>query len=286
MGAAWPSQLLQVKLSPIPKKNGHAMVSSGKVRLIAVSSHVYRCWGSMRAQQCSNWLAQITPPTVCGGIKGRGTFDILADVALTWHEALQADLSDARAQFAHLTLDASRCFDTLSYEALIDIAQQVGVPHEVCVPFLAYLRGHKRLLVTKGWLGPTISPTRGLPQGDSLSVFMCVLWGIAACKSIEAITDGRVQVAVYMDDISIMATCSADLRLASGAAAHFMDSWHVQLNISKCTIAMSAQAQRLWQCDLQMSIADTFRLLGVEIGHTHTGEIMLERIREADSRLD
>eukprot|EP00971_Amphidinium_carterae_P216745 4302785-Amphidinium_carterae.1 len=35
-----------------------------------------------------------------------------------------------------------------------------------------------------------------------------------------------------------------------------------------------------------MSIADTFRLLGVEIGHTHSGEIMLERIREADSRLD
>eukprot|EP00971_Amphidinium_carterae_P262479 5206559-Amphidinium_carterae.1 len=65
-----------------------------------------------------------------------------------------------------------------------------------------------------------------------------------------------------------------------------MDNWHVQLNISKCTIAMSAQAQRLWQCDLQMSIADTFKLLGVEIGHSHTGEIMLERIREADSRLD
>eukprot|EP00971_Amphidinium_carterae_P073367 1450872-Amphidinium_carterae.1 len=84
----------------------------------------------MRAQQCSHWLAQITPSTVCGGIKGRGTFDILADVALTWHEALQADLNDTRAQFAHLTLDASRCFDTLSYEALIDIAQQVGVPLE------------------------------------------------------------------------------------------------------------------------------------------------------------
>eukprot|EP00971_Amphidinium_carterae_P204896 4066433-Amphidinium_carterae.1 len=171
------------------------MVASGKVRLIAVSSHVYRCSGSMRVQQCSHWLAQITPPTISGGIKGRGTFDILADVALTWHEALQADLNDARAQFAHLTLDASRCFDTLSYEALIEIAQKVGVPPEVCVPFLTYLRGHKRLLVTKGWLGPTIIPTRGLPQGDSLSVFMCVLWGIAACKSIEAVTNGRVQVA-------------------------------------------------------------------------------------------
>eukprot|EP00971_Amphidinium_carterae_P177296 3515968-Amphidinium_carterae.1 len=169
-GASWPTQLLQVKLSPIPKKNGRALVASGKVRLIAVSSHVYRCWGSMRAQQCSLWLAQITPPTVCGGIKGRGTCDILADVALTWHEALQADLGDSRSQFAHLTLDASRCFDTLCYEALIEIATQVGVPPEACVPFLTYLRGHKRQLVTKGWLGPTISPTRGLPQGDSLSV--------------------------------------------------------------------------------------------------------------------
>eukprot|EP00971_Amphidinium_carterae_P309064 6141351-Amphidinium_carterae.1 len=99
-------------------------------------------------------------------------------------------------------------------------------------------------------------------------------------------TDGKVQVAVYMDDISIMATCSSDLQLASGAAALFMKNWHVQLNISKCTIAMSAQAQRLWACDLEMSLANTFRLLGVEIGHSHSGEIMLERIHEADSRLD
>eukprot|EP00971_Amphidinium_carterae_P003359 66189-Amphidinium_carterae.1 len=53
-----------------------------------------------------------------------------------------------------------------------------------------------------------------------------VLWGIAACKSIEAISAGNVQVAVYMDDISIMATCAADLQLASGAAAHFMQNWH------------------------------------------------------------
>eukprot|EP00971_Amphidinium_carterae_P216384 4295070-Amphidinium_carterae.4 len=262
-GAPWPSQLLQVKLSPIPKKKGRAHVASGKVRLIAITS-----------------------PTVCGGIRGRGTFDILADVALTWHESLQADQGDPRSQFAHLTLDASRCFDTLSYEALIEIARLVGVPPEVCVHFLAYLRGHKRQLVTKGWLGPTISPTRGLPQGDSLSVFMCVLWGIAACKSIEAMTAGNVQVAVYMDDISIMATCASELHLASGAAALFMNNWHVQLNISKCTIAMSVQAQRLWACDLEMSLANTFRLLGVEIGHSHSGEIMLERINEADSRLD
>eukprot|EP00971_Amphidinium_carterae_P203694 4042533-Amphidinium_carterae.1 len=77
-----------------------------------------------------------------------------------------------------------------------------------------------------------------------------------------------------------MATCVADLQLASGAAAHFMQNWHGQLNISKCNIAMSAQAQRLWKCDLQMSLANKFRLLGVEIGHTHFGEIMLERIQE------
>eukprot|EP00971_Amphidinium_carterae_P184803 3668731-Amphidinium_carterae.5 len=89
-----------------------------------------------------------------------------------------------------------------------------------------------------------------------------------------------------MDDISIMATCVSDLQLAFGAAALFMKNWHVQLNISKCTTAMSAQAQRLWMCDLEMSLANTFRLLGVEIGHSHTGEIMLERINEADSRLD
>eukprot|EP00971_Amphidinium_carterae_P095876 1897372-Amphidinium_carterae.3 len=153
----------------------------------------------MRSQQCSEWLSQITLATVCGGIKGRDTLDILADVALTWHESLQADQHDPASQFAHLTLDASRCFDTLSYEALIEIARLDGVPSEICVPFLAYLHGHKRQMVTKGWLGPIISPTCGRPQGDSLSVFMCVLWGIAACKSIEEVTSGRVQVAVYMD---------------------------------------------------------------------------------------
>eukprot|EP00971_Amphidinium_carterae_P007972 157925-Amphidinium_carterae.1 len=128
----------------------------------------------------------------------------------------------------------------LSYEALIEIAQKVGVPSAICVPFLLYLRGHKRQLVTKGWLGHTVSPSRGLPQGDSLSVFLCVLWGIDACKFIESATDRKVQVAVYMDYISIMATCSTALHLPSGAAALFM-KWLVQLNNSKCTIALSQQ---------------------------------------------
>eukprot|EP00971_Amphidinium_carterae_P055605 1096249-Amphidinium_carterae.1 len=79
---------------------------------------------------------------------------------------------------------------------------------------------------------------------------MCVFWGIAACKSIEEVTSGRVQVAVYMDDIFVMATCASDLQLAYGAAAYFMKNWHVQLNISKCTLAMSSQAQKLWKCEL------------------------------------
>eukprot|EP00971_Amphidinium_carterae_P033944 668155-Amphidinium_carterae.1 len=70
----WPHQLLEVRLAPLPKGDGEGVIPSSKVRLVSVSSHVYRSWSS--------------PPEIYGGVKGRSTFDVVAIATSMWSQAV------------------------------------------------------------------------------------------------------------------------------------------------------------------------------------------------------
>eukprot|EP00971_Amphidinium_carterae_P154691 3066961-Amphidinium_carterae.2 len=74
-GQPWPWQLLEVRLAPIPKGDGVGISESSKVRLVSISSHVYRSWSWIRCKQSSSWLATVSHAEIHGGIQGRGTFE-------------------------------------------------------------------------------------------------------------------------------------------------------------------------------------------------------------------
>eukprot|EP00971_Amphidinium_carterae_P326362 6457088-Amphidinium_carterae.1 len=77
----------------------------------------------------------------------------------------------------------------------------MGLPSSVCLPFAAFVTQHKRVLALRNWAGPEISPVRGLPQGDSLSVLFAVIWGIAMHGVIRsALPQPDLTLAIYLDD--------------------------------------------------------------------------------------
>eukprot|EP00971_Amphidinium_carterae_P176545 3500188-Amphidinium_carterae.1 len=164
-GSPWPFQLLEVRLAPIPKGDGEGLTSCAKDRLVSVSSHVYRSWSWIRTKQASDWLESVTPSEIYGGVKGRSTFDVIALATSMWSQS-----SFNHEPLGQLSLDTSKCFDTLSHAVLLRLAYRLGLPSAVCVPFEAFVVHHKRILALRNWVGPDIHPVRGLPQGDSLSV--------------------------------------------------------------------------------------------------------------------
>eukprot|EP00971_Amphidinium_carterae_P085396 1689329-Amphidinium_carterae.1 len=173
-GEQWPHQLLEVRLAPLPKGDGEGVIPSSKVRLVSVSSHVYRSWSWIRTKQASEWLESITPHEIYGGVKGRSTFDVVAIATSMWSQVVHNE--EALGQ---LSLDTSKCFDTLSHSVLLRLADRMGLPSSVRLRFEAFVVHHKRVLALRNWAGPEINPVRGLPQGDSLSVLFAVIWGIA-----------------------------------------------------------------------------------------------------------
>eukprot|EP00971_Amphidinium_carterae_P272505 5408975-Amphidinium_carterae.1 len=250
-GQQWPSQLLVLKWVPLSKERSGEAVGVEKTRLISVSSHIVRTWSTARARQATDFLAKVCPVAVQGGLPHRSTFDVLGQSSARWCIA-QA----SRSPFCELSLDCSKCFDTLDAGALCDIAVAVNFMPGIFLAFRRFALTQHRLLTMHGWCGPSTVPTRGVPQGDGLSVVLAVL----------APTAGAVA-------------------KSFGVAAVYLGSWGVQLNPQKSNVAFVRQ-DNVPAAMAELQQVSSFRLLGVSSGPSPSDSLLLERLTEANTRLD
>eukprot|EP00971_Amphidinium_carterae_P262531 5207550-Amphidinium_carterae.2 len=274
-GQPWPWQLLE--------GDGVGISESSKVRLVSISSHVYRSWSWIRCKQSSSWLASVSRAEIHGGIQGRGTFDVVTVAANQWQLAQACD-----KELGQLLLDSSKCFDTLFHDALLEIGTGLGLPDSVSVPFRSFVSCHVRILALRGWVGPSIYPKRGLPQGDSLSVLYAVIWAIALRNMVRRVVPSdEVTLAIYLDDISFSSASPALLLRCFAAAQCFLDLWKVLLNVNKTVLLLSARAKENWPTVFgDICPTDSSKLLGVEIGPVLTGSVLVERLEQCLVRLD
>eukprot|EP00971_Amphidinium_carterae_P277072 5498525-Amphidinium_carterae.1 len=50
-----------------------------------------------------------------------------------------------------LSLDTSKCFDTLSHSVLLRLSAKMGLPLSVRLPFEAFVTRHRRVLALRNW---------------------------------------------------------------------------------------------------------------------------------------
>eukprot|EP00971_Amphidinium_carterae_P134612 2667964-Amphidinium_carterae.1 len=123
-----------------------------------------------------------------------------------WQQAVHQD-----AELGQLSLDTSKCFDTLSHSTLLRLSAQMGLPLVVRRPFEDFVTRHRR--------------------GDSLSVLFAVIWGIAMHGVIRcALPQPELTLAIYLDDVTFMSADPSLLLRALAASEAFMLSWNIQLN--------------------------------------------------------
>eukprot|EP00971_Amphidinium_carterae_P281913 5596247-Amphidinium_carterae.2 len=268
-GQPWPWQLLEVRLAPIPKGEGRG--------------HIYPSWSWLRAKQASEWLSEITNYEIHGGIQGRSTFDVLTVASNQWHLA-----ESNGEQLGQLLLDSSKWFDTLSHEALLEIGQALRLPEEITTPFCSFVSCHVRVLCLRGWVGPSIYPQWGVPQGDSLSVLYAVVWAMALRGVVRAAVPSlQVSLTVYLDDVSIASSDHALLLRCFAAAQCFMDSWKVCLNVDKTQLLLSTCARVEWpEVFAGVEVLGSAKLLGVEIEPVLSGGVLRDRLEQCLVRLE
>eukprot|EP00971_Amphidinium_carterae_P249709 4956302-Amphidinium_carterae.1 len=143
-----------------------------------------------------------------------------------------------------MSLDCSKCFDTLDVSALCDLAISRGLLPGVFGAFCRLSLSHERVLAHKGWRGPSTVPKTGLAQGDGLSVVLAILWGWSLQKCV-CVSGVSLCVLVYLDDISVSASTVTEVSRGFVAAATFLWSWGVCLNPSKSTISFLGQTDQI-----------------------------------------
>eukprot|EP00971_Amphidinium_carterae_P067254 1331230-Amphidinium_carterae.1 len=144
---------------------------------------------------------------------------------------------------------------------------------------------HQRVLVMKGWKGPTTLPKRGLPQGDGLSVVLAVLWGWAL-QSFVAESGFDLSVLVYLDDVSISAPACSEVAKGFALASSFLWGWGVQLNASKSSVAYIGQGAHVPDAMHALERVSSFKLLGINTGPDPSDVLLAARVQEANERLD
>eukprot|EP00971_Amphidinium_carterae_P030384 597725-Amphidinium_carterae.1 len=279
-GQCWPTQLLQVKWAPLSKDKAGEVTAVEKTRLISISSHVLRTWSSARAKQCTACLSRMAPATVFGGLPHKCTQDVLGRSALKWSAAQTKGLP-----FCELSLDCTRCFDTLDVKGLGAVAESMGLMPRVFEAFVRFSLQQDRILSMKGWRGPATRPSRGLPQGDGLSVVLAVIWGWALHNQVD-ILGGDLSLLVYLDDVSISAGSVGDVSRAFALTASYFMCWGVALNPTKCAVAYINQTEGIPESMEALERVSAFKLLGVNTGPEPTDDLLEGRIRDANDRLD
>ena len=232
--AEWPEDLRWVRIAVLRKPGTEAAPEAGKVRLIAVENLLVRCWATCRAQSLMPWLKRVIGDGVIGGVAGRAAMPVAAsrDLART--------LCRARSvAWGEVSYDFSKCFDTLPRALLLDLAEAKGMPRAVVRAIAAWLGTAKRFLVFRGRASEEVPSSRGVPQGNALSVTLAIVCAsVWHAQTVSLVSQGCMVVA-YLDDFNVSTTHPQDIQRSIGITVCFAERWKIQLNQRKRCVVLS-----------------------------------------------
>lgn len=192
-GQPWPSQMMVGLVSALAKTPEAQRVQ--QYRPITVLTLCYRIWASIRAKQCLRLLMQIVPFSLMGNIPKRSPkmmwFHIQACIEMAHHD---------RQSIAGSVIDIVKCFNLLSRYPLMQVAEHIGLPKCVLVPWKQALSQIHRKFSVRGGVSPGLDSTTGYPEGCPLSVVAMAI-GNVICEHWMKHRYPTVQTWSFVDNI-------------------------------------------------------------------------------------
>ena len=223
--ADWPDQL-KTGLCLALAKSDHACTAEAH-RPIVVFSICYRTWAALRAKQLTYQLLPYLPPGEFGFLPSRETGQYWLCLQASVEHMLQLGLD-----FAGLSTDLRRAFNTISRPLTAALGAHMGVPDSVMVPWQSFLRSCQR----RFQLGNTVSSpafsSTGVPEGDSLSVFAMIQLDAAFHKYMQVFAPG-VRSLSYVDNLALSASRASDLAQGWVTLESFFQLWGMSTDTKK-----------------------------------------------------
>ena len=194
-GEQWPTAWMTGIIHALEKRVGATKVTD--FRPITIFSLAYRVWGSIRARQILQHLADKAPEELIGNRPRRET----AHVWYVVSSLVESSLCET-SPLAGAVADITKCFNALPRVPIFVLAQLVGIPAPVCNAWHRALGQMERRFCVAGCIGNGLKSTCGFPEGDALSV--CAMFLVNLAQN------------------AYLANCRVDLRAWS-----FVDDWQL-----------------------------------------------------------
>ena len=161
----FPTWMMDARVLPVSKQQG--ATSPKYTRPITILPIIYRLWSRVLARKILDaWKYQLSD-SITGFVPGRNSFDFVYRMQLHL-EATQH--GHCQQHWGGITLDLTKCFNTLPQEPLCHILIRLGVPTRLAQQWIKSLHNMQRHWQVHGQLHPVELATTGVPEGDSLSV--------------------------------------------------------------------------------------------------------------------
>ena len=182
-------------------------------------------------------------------------------------------------------VDLSKAFDSVSHDSLWVACRALGVPFPLIDYLQSFYRGSKTRLRLDGRLSGEIHCTRGIKQGDPLSVHLFNAVVDLATRKLDPgvgfdLEGQKTSFLAYADDIVLLARTNTGLRRSFDTLQSEFAMSGLAVNALKCaTLRIDVDGKnKRWVVNPSpvlaaggvevraLSIAETYRYLGAEVG--------------------
>lgn len=134
-------------------------------RPITILGYLVRLTSKLVADQILHQWASAWPPELSGGLPQRSARDLSLQQLITIENA-----KTTRTAWGGWTMDLVKAFNLIPRRVVWFLFQLLGIPEEATCCWFRSLARLTRSLQSGKDLGPPMTSTTGLPEGDSLSV--------------------------------------------------------------------------------------------------------------------
>eukprot|EP00438_Fugacium_kawagutii_P032420 Skav234923 [mRNA] locus=scaffold840:956698:961575:+ [translate_table: standard] len=240
-GGDWPQCVLYGVVNLLAKDQFPSSID--RYRPVVVFSVIYRTWSSLRSKQLIACLARFLDCDTYGFVPGREAQQLW----LMLHAEIELALQ-SRQSLCGLSTDLVRAFNHVPRQHTFRLSEHLGVPSCVLQPWKSFLSTCTRAFMVHGCLSSATKSSRGLPEGDALSVYAMLQLDFAYHVYMRSFAPA-VRVFSFVDNLSLVAHRVGDLVQGLACLQQFLTLWGLDLDSKKsyCWALTTQQRRQLTQ---------------------------------------
>ena len=251
----WPRQMLTGLVTCISKVDDpHLPDHFRPIHLFTVA---HRIWASIRVRQLLRLLLPFVPDELHGFMPTKETTQVWFEIQC-WIELALAQGVDWHGCSA----DIQKCFNSIERPAYLVLAEQLGTPNCIRVPWQAFLASFERRFQVMHTVSSPIHSIRGFPEGCPLSILTMIHigWGY---HTFMRFFHPRVQCLSFVDNLDFHGGTAEEICQAVDGTQDWFEDYGLRLDLSK-TFYWSTRAavRQQWQRQGFKVFTDTKELGG------------------------